>query len=327
MYILMDKRSMCVRLICSIIVAGQIECSTPAMQGPKSNTSTWVKTLFSHPMTQLAICTGLCWYGYCKYTAYQKLNSKKEETKTQLHYADCFELVKSLVKSSKFHIEDWDTYIANTKYVNESTMPRIDNPEIRKTECTECSEAAAYIIYLFTGLQDVTQRHNSLTLQKWEEKSAPLLSNEYWGTWGNFFQKTATSYTCNIAQQLLSESEHPEHALFYISSGGGAHVFVIEKLNDGSKTFWRIYQSWYTTYTLAQWLGIAPWRMSADDSPTALFNAYGKGAKLNKEQMTYFIEHFLHIETKISPSVLTYVRMFNVTPAAYSGMKARAAIG
>lgn len=89
-----------------------------------------------------------------------------------------------------------------------------------------------------------------------------------------------------VGQQLLSESDAPEHKLFFVNIAGGGHVAIIEKIGDNQKTHWNIFQSWQNEFTLAQWMGIDNWKNKKFDND---FSTFGRGRNISLEQLTGFL--------------------------------------
>jgi hypothetical protein len=197
----------------------------------------------------------------------------------------CFDIIKNIISTNKYRIADWDTCPLESKEMSEKT---------------DCNKAAENIIELFTGKPDVwndlERLIQDIQRQRKDFKDLLRLKDTYLGQFENFFKKEQGDYISAVAQRLFTESRQPEHTLFYVVLYYDAHGFVIEKVCDGNKTFWRIYTSWFGYFTLAQWLDIDEWKpKEVPFDLNEIYFDYGDGRKLNKEQIIKAIYEMFNI--------------------------------
>jgi len=230
-------------------------------------------------------------------------------------------------------------------------MPNWHDPLLTSKEQllmrTNCTHTARYVISYFTDMsyKEIIQQFKKLRQWSfWDKVKAMSFTPhatlyrsintpyEFWNTLDNFFrkkgsffnQKESPHYRGSIATRLFARSTQPEHVLFYVNLGGGGHVFVIEKMCDGIQTWWRVYQSFYSIFTLAEWLGLPghPWRLDNQDTCTQLythlFKIYGKNQQITDPEL---IAHFITYNARYvaahydidEPQLSCYVKMFDIT--------------
>jgi hypothetical protein len=123
---------------------------------------------------------------------------------------------------------------------------------------TYCFDSASFIVRILTG-------HELIKNQKIAPK--------------DFFGEMKSSENLGVTQ-LFSPASKSEHLIFHIVHGR-AHAFVVEKMSDGKTTFWRVYQSQMGEFSLAEWMGIDKWKLSAEKSYTKQFKLCGEGRKIS----------------------------------------------
>jgi hypothetical protein len=136
---------------------------------------------------------------------------------------------------------------------------------------TDCASSAYAVVQFFTGGTGHFEKDiNKLEKEILARQAKQQADGEYYGTYTNFVDKNGTNYKLLLAQQLLCRSYKPCHTLFLVACGGAQnHYCCIEKQSDGNDTRWRIYQSCYQEYTLAEWLGVDTWRYSLAAAATS----------------------------------------------------------
>lgn len=219
--------------------------------------------------------------------------SAPQETKEKREFYDCFEAIKGLVKLSPHRFVEGDN----------------SAKEIYIASC--CAVSAQYIQDLFTAQEDLFKKFSNHVVKYHKIKFPDVLSDtEFRGKFRELLKKAdGNGYVNKMAKDLFSFSKNPEHVLFYIVMGDGSHVFIVEKFNDGKESFLRIYQSWHDIYSLAEWLGIDPWKCGR--KPYAqLFYEFGDGKKLTPEQLLSCMEETC---CAILDSVF-YIHKFDVEP-------------
>jgi len=84
--------------------------------------------------------------------------------------------------------------------------------------------------------------------------------------------------------------ETAEETIFLFRIGHDDHTFVIQKVREDNKYKYVIYQSWLGQFKLDWWLGkvSSPGFKFFEDKFIDLREKYGKGKKLNKEELTAF---------------------------------------
>jgi hypothetical protein len=227
---------------------------------------------------------------------------------------DCFDTIKKMIQLSPHQMPDWDKCPIGSKEM-----------ELR----TECANAADYIVTLFTGKEKVWDDYISILYERTFKQRVTKSQTEYLGTFQDFIKKKKDRphYDNEVANRLLTATGKPEHLLFYVVLYAGTHILVIEKMSDGKKVWWRVYQSWYKYFTLAEWLGIDKWHHKEFKSLLLSFYKYGEGKRLDKEQIIEFIdstiktmqkeidlETVVPIPFEIAQTVSFYIRVFDVDP-------------
>lgn len=200
---------------------------------------------------------------------------------------DIFPLLKKLIASSPHQMSssDW-------KY--ELNMPIGSN----------CIESAATVTQLLTGINATSRIRTFWDCLMYGRTMPELADDEFCDS---MKQLTYTDHP--VVHALLTNSPTPEHCIFYVLTNG-PHAFVVEKVSDGRTTWWRIYQSWYGTFTMTEWLGSAPWRIhTTDTTMTKLYNYYGQGKKLNHGDLHAFI-NYLWVLQGYQPHF--YIRQFRL---------------
>ena len=103
--------------------------------------------------------------------------------------------------------------------------------------------------------------------------------------------------------------------VFHFNLDYGWHAFVIEKISDGIKTDWRIYQSWHAKFTLPEWLDLHSWRIAHNHLHTDLYKTYGRGKELTSNDIHQFINELVDYNTSKKPApdkVPFYIRAYEV---------------
>lgn len=236
----------------------------------------------------------------------QKIKASEKNT-TQ----DSFEFIKECVTKSAFRIKDWKQAASFSK--NEWILS------------TSCHYATRYIISLLTGISTETLENRFQGLMESHPNdvglfntSAPLLDDEFYGTLNDFFAGTS-----GIKMKLTEKSTESEHLIFQFAPNPWSHSFVIEKIGTKESTFWRIYQSFYQKFTLAQWIGIDKVCVGLKDEKCFDQNMFGMGKSLSRNDLLSYLYDSCHYfcDTNIFPNfkdvglVPIYVRMFQVNPA------------
>lgn len=221
----------------------------------------------------------------------------------KLYNEEFLKELQEKVKTSPLRMKDW------------STAHSLSEKEM--IEVTDCYRSAAFILQAMGANFTPTSVIDAM---------------QYSGSYGNFVHNNGGNYTHEVAQKLFDQSD--EHLLFYVETGrieGGVqthHGFVIEKLHNGQDKRWRIYQSFFHGFTLAQWLGIDKWpkQWVYKQLMTHVFDAqykkYGNGKIINEEELHGFIlSHLYHADYidkmhRTLPTSVDYI----MPPYFYCGM-------
>lgn len=221
-----------------------------------------------------------------------------------------FEKIKKMVGTSMYRLtpdewnkqhhvkklEEWDNHPAN-RIIGDRTF---------------CGTSADYIVHLMTGMKEneVYDRSIKCELIRATKLSLPLDNNEYYDGYNDFIALENNIFNHQLAQQLFNTSSTPQHLLFFINLFDGGHVFVVEKINNT----YRIYQSYFAFFTLAEWLGIDIWhatdaRIMQYPWMTECHQNYGQGRLISQDQLIDFLDI---LTKKISGSARIYVKMFDL---------------
>lgn len=216
-----------------------------------------------------------------------------------------FNNVKEMVANSQFRIANWDQCKKESDEQIKKGAKDWDTPIGKKSDC---GESAFFIIEQLTGIKNCEQRFKDILYQR-----SSLSNDEYNGKHGSFFKTEKTEYTHKVAKSLFANSYEPQHVLFLFVMGTGAHIFIIEKKCSEKEPIWRVYQSWNTYFTLAEWLGIDQIRLSEIPANfTKLYESFGHGKELNLKELLFFLKHYISYNTEIAEDISCYARMFEV---------------
>lgn len=209
---------------------------------------------------------------------------------------------------------------SDLKSISEDIFRRIKD-QIKKSPCPRdnCYCSARYLIAMVAKEKEEDLRTRDSNLIEVDANgsenfkiSEKLLNTEFYGLFTDFLKKNDSN---GISQNLLTESVENEHILFYIAPNPWKHAYVIQKVSNGNNTKWRVYQSFFRQFSLAEWLEIEQWKIARQFSPyfTTLFYLYGKDkvltTPLQVERCMQLI--FAMCSRPISGDSL-YIRMFKV---------------
>jgi len=175
--------------------------------------------------------------------------------------------------------------------------------------CTECSAAANYMIQLLCGItnESVSQRRLDVLARR-----APCTDEEFFGSYEKLMKVNSDgTYIHAVIEKLLTPSRRFQHQLFCVTISGGGHLLVIEKQAEECNTWWRIYQSWYSYFTLAEWIGVDPWKSDNTDFTTR-HARFGNGKKLSHQEILYFFAHPMIDRGIIAKDINFYIRVFDI---------------
>lgn len=187
--------------------------------------------------------------------------------------ADCFDTIKELIVASPHRIACWQA------------CPK--GSDAMKTG-SDCGRSVEFLIGSLTKdpYKGNWIRHYALI----KNNKNYLVANEFFGSLKNFIQMDEGEFEEDVAHELFSIPQDPEHLFFRIVVAGGKHIFVVEKMSDGKTAWWRIYQSFYQQYSLAQWVGLDAWSaLSQTASNNAYYDLYGSGKRVTQDQLMQFI--------------------------------------
>ncbi|WP_454782460.1 hypothetical protein [Legionella sp. WA2022007384] len=92
----------------------------------------------------------------------------------------------------------------------------------------------------------------------------------------------------HVLQEKLLDNKC-DNNIFLLQIGKDYHSFVIEKIYNGEELKFIIYQSWYSTFTLAWWLGNDKASHQTSEEQILLREQYGKGKELTIDDLKNFI--------------------------------------
>jgi hypothetical protein len=222
-----------------------------------------------------------------------------EQKKEQEFFAD----IKTAVEKSAFRMKDWTKAATLT--------------EQEMIQATNCHNAALALFKAMTANAYFSFTHHPPNNRH----------NHYGGSYGRFCAKNSWGkFAAPVAQKLFASSS--EHLVFYVQIGRidegyqPNHSFVVEKLRTRDERKYRIYQSFYKGFTLAQWIGVDKWPQKKwaykntclSDFFDKSHARYGNGRKVTEDELHAFIVANLYIreycKTKPSdyyPSAFEYI--------------------
>lgn len=224
---------------------------------------------------------------------------------------DCFDLIKIIINQTPPSFSDSCIKL-------KSSENGLNISELKK--CTECSASAYYMVRLLTGIEpEVMHKRNIKVTCEYplvvKNGNCLSTSEEFFGTYEKLMSmKSDGTYEHDLAEKIFAPSKEFQHQLFCVTLGGGSHIFVIEKkANAVGKAMWRIYQSWYSCYSLAEWLGIETWKCD-NTSFTKMHSVIGNGKMLSEEEFLFFFRHPIDIDYEIAKNVCIYIKAFIINP-------------
>jgi len=221
--------------------------------------------------------------------------------------ADCFDVVREMVQ------------LDPPKFSDSCVNPKILPPEALSEElkkCTECAASTYYMMHLFTGVmpRDYYLRARTVTWQHGSPDDVFSTDEEFCGSYENLMQMRADgTYVNSVIAKLFNQSKKNQHQLFCVIMGCGAHLFVVEKIGRRRDTYWRIYQSWASLFSLAEWLGIESWKCSDDDF-TKRHSSFGNGKMLSSQEILNFFYHPRNETNSMARDTMFYVRVLDIDP-------------
>jgi hypothetical protein len=178
-------------------------------------------------------------------------------------------------------------------------------PELKQGEsCSEITTEQSYRLMKQSGtlpkeLELILWGHQSDVRMDWQ-LTLPIYSKHTISHNDND-NKTCQNFNSYTPAIISSDVTQISHDVAIVTITLGKHVWFIERFCDGKTTlWWRIYGSWYRTFSLSFWLGQTD---ILDDSlvgNTALEShwkqyrkQYGNGIKLSSSEFIFWINHDL----------------------------------